>query len=154
MDRLQAKTPVRRWLVLGLAVLLAHLGLLQSMPLALNPGGSLADPAVTFATRAIAPLPELAPAPVMPTAVVKAKLKSPAPRKAAIEPQSPAPDNLGANPQQPGTATTGFGGESDLLAATSAATPIPAPEPPATKEPAAAPRPPRESWPRTLESPD
>jgi len=74
-----------RWLVLSLLVLLAHLGLLQSMPLALNPGSSVADPAMSFVTRT------LAPAPVMPSTVVAAKPRArpvikPAPRPTPVPP--------------------------------------------------------------------
>jgi hypothetical protein len=46
-------SPLKRWLLLSLVVLLAHLGLLQSMPLALSPGTDVAKPGVTFATRSI-----------------------------------------------------------------------------------------------------
>jgi hypothetical protein len=114
------------------------------MPLALNPGGSLGDPAMTFATRAIPPLPELTPAPIMPTTVVRAKPKSPARSKTATEPAPPAPDNADTSAQQTGTATSGIGGESELLAAAPESTAASAPEAAAPKEPEAAPRPPRE----------
>jgi len=72
------KSPFRRWLglgLLGLLVLLVHLGLLQSMPLGLNPAGHQADPALRFATRMMVPVAQ--PEPLRPTAVAAPR---PAPR--------------------------------------------------------------------------
>ena len=151
MDTLKAKSPVRRWLVLSLVVLLAHLGLLQSMPLALYPGSQLADPTLTFATRTIAAPPEPAPAPLMPTAVVSAKPRAarparPAQPRAIHNPPSDTPAPA-AEPEV--TAATGLGSEPELLAAAEA-TPVSAPPPPAPPEPKEPPppaRPPREKPP-------
>jgi len=52
--------PLKRWLGLGLLVLLAHLGLLQSLPVGLNPASTQPGPTLRFSTRAIAPLPDAA----------------------------------------------------------------------------------------------
>ncbi|WP_296656424.1 DUF3108 domain-containing protein [Rhodoferax sp.] len=96
-------------LLLGLMVLLAHLGLLQSMPLGLNPASPRSDAAMRFVTRSITPLPQ--PEPVMPT------LAAPQRRTAATRPATPAPqeapsppgltgDQNGA-PHAPGPGATG-----------------------------------------------
>jgi len=52
--------PLKRWLGLGLLVLLAHLGLLQSLPVGLIPASTQPGPTLRFSTRAIAPLPDAA----------------------------------------------------------------------------------------------
>lgn len=151
MDAFKTQWPLRRWLVLGLVVLLVHLGLLQSMPLALNPASQREAAALTFATRTLTPLP--APLPVVPTRVVPTKPKPPRPAAAP-----PTPPPAAANPPAAEAATdastvsSGLSGSSELLAAARAANTAsapeaatPPPEPPA--EPTAAPRPPREQPP-------
>ena len=130
-------------------MLLAHLGLLQSMPLALNPGASVSDPTKAFVTRTLTLPPVMGPAPVMPTTVVSARPKPvaerqtlPAPPPPDIPPLATAPEDAGANNSAPG-------GQSELIAAAEAATPVSAPPPaaPAPKEHSPAPRPPREKPP-------
>ncbi|MDD2925990.1 DUF3108 domain-containing protein [Rhodoferax sp.] len=148
MDAFKTRSPLRRWLVLGLVVLLVHLGLLQSMPLALNPASQRGDAALTFTTRTITPLPD--PLPVVPARVVPAQPKPPLPRAAAPKPVVPPPPAPTPETAADSTAvTTGLSAMSEQLAAARAAdaasTPEatrPPPEPPA--EPPAAPRPPRE----------
>jgi hypothetical protein len=68
------KTALKRWFGLGLLVLLAHLGLLQSMPLGLSPARSQPDPTLRFATRTLLPAAESAP---LLTKVVAATPKKP-----------------------------------------------------------------------------
>lgn len=65
--------PFKRWLLLSLVVLLAHLGLLQSMPLALRPDSDRAASSMTFATRSITLPAAPAPAPAKPTATVSTR---------------------------------------------------------------------------------
>jgi hypothetical protein len=147
VDTQKAASPVRRWLALSLAVLLAHLGVLQSMPLALYPGSHLTDPAMTFATRTIVAPPLLEPTPLTPTAVVSAKPRVVRPAKAPAEPSPPAIAPVPAAASE-GSTSAGWGGDSELLAA--AASPASAPEPaapPEAKEVPPATRPPREKAP-------
>lgn len=140
------RSNISRWLILSLLVLLAHLGLLQSMPLSLNPGSNTTDPVMTFATRTIVPPRE--PAPVLPTAVVAAKPK--VPRQPKIAPTPPAAHSpSGTDPS--GSTQFGVEGESGLLAgATEAIAATSSPEPTAPEEPpepVPVPPPPREKPP-------
>jgi hypothetical protein len=125
----------KRWLTLTLVVLLAHLGLLQSMPLALGVAGQLPDAPMMFSTRTIhteSPAAEV----LTPTAVVR--VKRPAPAKPRLAPatrvvqaaESPAPDST---PTAPDNAVAD---NTELLAAAQPpdtvadAEPEPAPPPP------------------------
>ena len=90
MNTSSPKFALKRWLGLGLLVLLAHLGLLQSMPLGLNPAGSQADPALRFTARAAVPAAE--PAPLLPTVVAATPKKSKAAPRVAPAPAADAHD--------------------------------------------------------------
>ncbi len=97
MNTSSSKSGLKHWFGLGLLVLLAHLGLLQSMPLGLNPAGSQPDPTLRFATRAVMAAPE--PAPLLPTVVAATPKKPTAAPKAA---PAPPPDVRDTTP--PGAA--------------------------------------------------
>lgn len=120
------KSPLKRWLILGLVVLSAHLGLLQSMPLSLNdPADNSA--ALPFITRTITP--EVAPKPEAPKVVV-APQEAPKPRPAPRPvPPPPAPAVAQAPAPQPVTPVT------TPVDAIAPATP--ASDPPEPPEPAA-----------------
>ncbi|MFZ4625362.1 MAG: hypothetical protein ACOYNF_14140, partial [Rhodoferax sp.] len=120
MDTPAAKTPLKRWLVLGLLVLLAHLGLLQSMPLSLRPDQAAADPVMRFATRAIALPPALKPAPVRPAAALPTRPRLRQPPQAA---PLPASTESAVLPDAPSYSTDNrdFGDAADLPAAAPAA---------------------------------
>lgn len=87
---------LKRWLGLGLPVLLLHLGLLQSMPLGFNPGHSPTDPALHFVMRTITPAPT--PVTVAPGHTAAPRQKS---RSAAV---TPAP--MSAPTDEPAAAST------------------------------------------------
>jgi hypothetical protein len=102
-------------LLLGAAVLLAHLGLLQSMPLGLNPASQRSDASLRFVTRSITPLPEPEPA-------VPAPAKPPR-RKTSTHPAAPAPAPAQEAAAPPGptgepTGATDTPSASDTAAAT------------------------------------
>ncbi len=74
------KTPLKTWLLLGLAVLVAHLVLLRALPLGLNL--QAADAPLSFTTRTVLLAPA---APLTPTAPALAKpVKSRPPAKPAL----------------------------------------------------------------------
>jgi len=79
------KSPFKRWLILGLAVLLVHLGLLQSMPLSFSQPAD-AGPGLPFMTRTITPEP--APKPEAPK-VIAATQAAPKPKRATRAPTPP-----------------------------------------------------------------
>jgi len=96
VDTSSPKSSFKRWLGLGLVVLLAHLSLLRSMPLGLNPTGSRADPALRFTARALLPAAE--PAPLLPTVVAATAKKHPTATKqvsAALAQNAASPDTAG-----------------------------------------------------------
>jgi hypothetical protein len=149
VDTATPKYPTARWLVLVLLVLLVHLGLLQSMPLALNPGGSAIDPAMRFATRTLVLPPVLDPAPVAPTQVLAAPAKvrrtaKPLPDTIAPVPDPGAPPGSLAHDSVHGSSSEPDHAPSSALT-TAAATPLAALEP---QEPDPAPRPPRDKPPK------
>jgi len=135
---------------LGLLVLLAHLGLLQSMPLGLNPAGRQADPALRFTARAVVPV--TAPAPLLPTVVAATPKKRTAAPKVAPAPAAPpspaaaepytAGDVLAAAPASGQDGTAGPAGQAEAEQPVAAAASTAASEP-ALPEPAqAVPQPP------------
>lgn len=141
MDTRQTKSPLKRWLVLSLLVLLAHLGLLQSMPLGLNPGASVVDPAMAFTTRSIA-APELSPDPIKPTTVVAARPRPPARPKAAPETPQPATENTTARTDESAnSASDGPRDNAELQASAQATTVASAPEPVVPPQPQTPPKP-------------
>jgi hypothetical protein len=149
VDTPAAKFPLKRWLLLGLLVLLAHLGLLQSMPLSLRPDQAAADPVMRFATRAIALPPALKPAPVRPAAALPTRPRLRQPPQ-AVPP--PANTESAALPDAPSDSADNrdFGDAADLPAAAPAADAADAVSagqvvaaPPEAFEPPPVPRPPR-----------
>ncbi|MDD2881235.1 MAG: DUF3108 domain-containing protein [Rhodoferax sp.] len=137
-----AKTPLKAWLTLSLAVLLLHLALLQTMPLSL--GHTAADrSALSFTTRTLTTEPVAhkvaMPTPVTtPVTTIKPKPKPVA--KAAARPLPPAPVDAA-----PAMSTDG--------SAPSASADGPAVSEPALPEPASAPAPPTEPAPEPESAP-
>ena len=81
-------------LALGTLVLLAHLGLLQSMPLGLSAASQRSDATLRFVTRSIATTPEPEPASAAPTPPRRATAIRPAmPRPKSPAPPEPITDN-------------------------------------------------------------
>lgn len=81
-------------LTLGALVLLAHLGLLQSMPLGLSAASQRSDATLRFVTRSITPAPEPEPASAAPTPPRRATAIRPVvPRPKAPAPHEPIIDN-------------------------------------------------------------
>ena len=147
VDTPSSKLPLKPGLVLGLLVLLAHLGLLQSMPLSLGPGKTTADSVLSFSTRAIDLQPAQEPTPGKPASLsaVRPKVRM-APRPTPESIRSESSTAPSAEGQQAGD--LGSGVESEVSAATSGAVPALAPDfsappVPETFEAPPAPRPPR-----------
>ncbi len=88
----RAKTPLKAWLILGLAVLLLHLVLLQALPLHLASNSTPHPAATSFATRTVAAEPTAtrtpSPAP-MPQPSAKPRPR-PTAKVAATAPDNPA----------------------------------------------------------------
>ena len=129
MDTPKPYSPFYRWLLLCLAVLLAHLGLLQSMPLTLSAGRSVADSTMTFTTRAITPDPDPLPAPLTPTTVIRDKAAQP---RQTVAKATPAATDITTTDNH--TPASSFDGASDPLAAAPATAPASSPEPTAAAE--------------------
>ncbi len=144
----------KRWLVLGTVVLLVHLGLLRSMPTAIQPAEPAATSVLRFATRAIDP--PRAPAPLTPNPVVQARPKKvhppPPPKPAVVAPPVPAPADVVSTNDSPNVDTFGTqpqhsADEAAALPATPASAPELAQTTPTEAPPdqdALAPRPPRD----------
>ncbi len=133
----RSSLPFKRWLMLGLTVLLVHLGLLGSMPLTLNLGFPADVTALSFATRTIVPVPVVVP----PAAVHPARPRVRQAAKAAPELPAPALANDTTGAATGSAATTDMDSADELASVaqsadrTEAENPAPAPGPPAAKPP-------------------
>lgn len=118
---------LKRWFVLSLAVLLAHLALLRAMPTALDLTQAANMPTLMFSTRALSEPDALVPFAPSPVVTAKPKAaKQPKPKVEAL-----APQNVAIAPSAPDTPQA----ETIASAGSTASTPIATPPAPAASAP-------------------